>query len=304
MAVIKQRYIGWKNSDGPAFPNAGPSSLGFQPPIPPFICSIIPSMNELRIARAKASLESMPAEIMDKIVSIFIPASFARGDYNSPHSDFDFCVIRRDDVNTDLMTAIREFRFFEAFLDDPGTVLKDYVGLRVSDIPRTRQDVFNSAVYDGERHVWPYLWVYAFDLLAHRIHIYGPDLVADMPVVDPKTLIAHRMQNVDILSDIEKAYEAKRNDFIVPRLTTHLMKWAQLYFGEPTINKFQVLPLFMENVPDFPVKPFAIELWDEYINHRLFNYGAEENTPVIREFERRTLEFARELAAVLKTHAT
>lgn len=259
-------------------------------------------MNEQCVARAKESLRSMPAELMDKVVSIFIPASFARGDYNPPHSDFDFCVVRRDNTDIKPLTAIREFRFFEAFLDDPESVLKDYVGLRVSDIPKTRQDVLDLAAYEGDRYVWPYLWAYAFDLAQHRIHIYGTDLIADMPVVDSRTLIAHRIQNVDVLNDIERAWETKRSDFLMPRLTTHLMKWAQLYFGESTINKFQVLPLFMEHVPNFPVKPFATELWDEYLNHRLFSYGDDGNTPAIREFEHRTLEFARELVIVLKTH--
>lgn len=260
-------------------------------------------MIDQRVEKVRKLLDLLPAELMDKVVSIFVPASFARGDYNPPYSDFDFCVVRKDDTNIRPLTAIREFQFFDAFLENSRTVLKDYVGLKVSDIPQTRQDVFNLAAYDGESYVWPYLWAYAFDLAAHRIHLYGSDLIADMPVIDPKSLIAHRIQIVDVFGEIERAWEANRSDFLVPRLTTHLMKWAQLFFGKPTINKFQVLQLFMKNVPDFTTKPFAAILWDEYLNHRLFNYGDEGNTSVIREFEHRTLAFARELVSVLKAHA-
>lgn len=257
-------------------------------------------MIEQKVARASEMVGAMPSEILNKIVSVFVPGSFARGDYNPPHSDFDFGIVRKDDVELYPIAMIRQFDFFQALVPDPGKVLKDYVDIRLSDIPTSPEGVYRLAEYDGERYIWPYLWVYGFDLAAHRIHLYGPDLIAMMPTIDPRILVAHHVRHVDIFRPFEKAAREQRNDFFVPRLTTHLLKQAQLYFGEPTINKFEVLPLFVKHVPEFPTKPFAAELWDEYMHHRIFNYGDPGGTPGIRNFEDKTLEFARELADVLR----
>ena len=40
---------------------------------------------------------------------------------------------------------------------------------------------------------------------------------------------------------------------------------AQLYFGEPTLNKYRMLELYQRYVPDFPDKPFGEQVIRNYI---------------------------------------
>jgi hypothetical protein len=251
-------------------------------------------------------IRSLPAPLLDKVVSVFVAGSFVRGDFNPLHSDLDFCVVRHDEATLSPAEVRQIGGCFDPLLPNP-KLLRDYVGLRVADLPVTEDHVYSLAGCAGEAEPWPYLWVYGFDLAANHLHIFGHDVVARMPTVDPCLLIAYRVQRVDPLQRIEKAAGNRKTDlqnvFLVPRLTTHLMKWAQLYFGQPTIRKDEVLPLFMKHVPDFPSKPFARELWDEYLRHNLWSIHEAASAAQIADFGKKTLVFARQLAGVLKNTA-
>lgn len=94
------------------------------------------------------------------------------------------------------------------------------------------------------------------------------------------------------VKDLLKKYYSKDDDMWKIMHIGDIIKAVQIYFGEATYSKKEVLKGFIQFVPDFETKNFIFEFWREYLDNRFF----EKNDK--KEFMKKAERF---LSGLIKT---
>jgi len=188
---------------------------------------------------------------LPSIKSIYVCGSYCRGDWLNCSSDLDIHMIINDS-GADLeyiKSIVNEALNGEEFPSHcPYGV--DYGFNNIIHIPKTYQDACKPSPY-------AYFSTIMFDLKENNITIYGDninDLLPETP--DPKV---HARDWFRMLSG------RINDDAKLPFGVYKMIIAAQLHFGEKTVNKYKMLELYQEYIPDFSMKWFGELVIRNYI---------------------------------------
>lgn len=194
------------------------------------------------------------------IRSVYVSGSYCRGDWLDRSSDLDVGVIIRDvddslieqDIQW-LQKVLEELKGNVAFPSHcPGGI--DFSTSPESALPKSREEAAVPAPYS-------LFSTTMFDLYAHHILLYGDELDHILPSCPDPTEAAGPW-----LAMLDKRVEAMgpihpRAMFLAYKAATA----AQLHFGEATLNKYRILELYQEHVPDFEGKEFGEQVIRNYL---------------------------------------
>jgi len=194
------------------------------------------------------------------IRSVYLSGSYCRGDWLDCSSDLDIGVIIR---NTDDSQIDRDIRWLKNILEElkgdtefpshcPGGI--DFSTSSESTLPKTREEAAVPAPYS--------LFSTAmFDLYAHHILLYGEELERILPPCpDPVEAAGPWLTMLD--KRVESMGPAHpKAMFLAYKAATA----AQMHFGEATLNKYRILELYQEHVPDFEEKDFGERVIRNYL---------------------------------------
>ena len=234
---------------------------------------------------AVSKLNQLSEEIRGRVYSIALFGSLVRGDFEECFSDVDlFCVLNWPSLASggwsEFAEAARpiEMVFQEAFgqLPQPrerGGLL-DFVLVPKGDLPLEGTDVELSPEVDY--FVFKYLGVYSFELPLWRI-VYGEDFRPKLRKVDWRSLIP-------VMADfMAKRILRVEEPRMLVGIAVHSIRLAQVWFGEPTLDKRVALRNFHRLVPEFPLKGLADRIWGMGRRAALVTKEECESIP-IREF--------------------
>jgi hypothetical protein len=113
------------------------------------------------------------------------------------------------------------------------------------------------------------LGIYLFDFIENHRTLYGEDFTRRLPQnSDPKSLVIPRINS--LLKRAEKIINGTQNRDRIYLMGVEALKAVQLYFGEkPAIDKLAIEQVYRARVPDFPMKSFGWELWQNYIDPKV-----------------------------------
>ncbi len=203
-----------------------------------------------------------------KIISITIGGSLVRGDFIEDLSDVDVFTLVRGDIQE--YWDSEEHKAFKSYFD---LYLSEYKGhshnpfvwddlsICEKDLPKTLDDLANQRIKA--------LGIYLFDLIENHRTLYGEDFTRSLPQnSDPKILVIPRIDG--LLEIAEKIINDTQNRDRIYLMGVEALKALQLYFGEkPAIDKPTIERVYRKNVPDFPMKSFGLDLWQNYVDPKV-----------------------------------
>jgi predicted nucleotidyltransferase len=235
--------------------------------------------------RAEASALAMAPEAGAEagMAGVVVVGSLARGDLVEGGSDVDLMFIHRHgELSASEVAArphVREMvkRFGDPVLSlckDTGRQKPFMVDLHFVDREVLRQQP--DWAHPG-RFRLPYtarnayLWLYAFDLAAHRICLWGEDPLDHVEAHPPRAYAAWAA-----VESQTKLAEVRQHTRLAPEVTEDLVgRWkvlaggvlrlAALTWGGRSLRKAEVLDDFRRLTPPFADKGFANVLWEEYL---------------------------------------
>ena len=198
------------------------------------------------------------------VYSIALYGSLPRGDFLAEVSDVDLFVILE-------WPAITSAEEWESFDEISGSFSKFFLDcFKEVSIPRSRGYLLDLVMLSKEHLpfkekqvrldpdfdyvVFKYFGVYSFDIPNWKI-IYGEDFRTKLNTFDSKALAPAMAKN--IIDRIDSTSSAKE----VLGYAAHALRLAQVYYGEPTLDKRKILANFHRYVPQFPLKDQAVEIY-------------------------------------------
>jgi hypothetical protein len=120
---------------------------------------------------------------------------------------------------------------------------------------------------ESGRHRIKALGIYFFDTRKYHRTVFGEDFTVSMPEpADPRPLIPERLQFLLNQAD-EIVWNHRQQEKRISLLAEGAVVALQLYFdGEPSLNKYEVLPRYQKSVPAFAEKEFGKRVWDHYLS--------------------------------------
>ena len=203
-----------------------------------------------------------------KIISITIGGSLVRGDFIDDLSDVDVYTLVRENVQEYLDSEEHKtFRsYFESYLSQykghsHNPFVWDDVSICEEDLPKTLDDLANQRIKT--------LGIYLFDFIENHRTVYGEDFTRRLPEnSNPKSLVIPRIDS--LLERAEKIFNNTQNRDRIYLMGVEALKALQLYFGEnPAIDKPTVERVYREHVPDFSMKSFGWEIWQNYVDPKV-----------------------------------
>ena len=208
------------------------------------------------VGEVKEAIMALPEELKRKIVSVVLFGSILRGDFVPNVSDIDILIVFSDNASREDIDKILETIY---------SIGEKYRGFskydKVIDVPW----MFEREIPmkgSGKRSIFKFLSIYAFDFAKYSMVLYGRDIVNEIEIPDPKSLIIDRAKR--LLELLEK-YESENNEYMISILAGEATRLAQIAYGEITIDKRKVLKNFLKYVPEYPMRTFAIEIWRKYL---------------------------------------
>ena len=78
----------------------------------------------------------------------------------------------------------------------------------------------------------------------------------------------------------------------LPMIAGEALRLAELYFGEPDLDKRKMVNNFLEYVPEFPLKGFSQTLYQQYLD---LDYFADKSDEEIEAFYQTCFDFANQI---------
>lgn len=209
--------------------------------------------------KAKEIVESLQSIFLDdkndfsSIRNVFITGSFVRGDWLNMSSDLDIQVLFYQNSLPDIqekeifkLQKIIEYKFgnppfpSHAMYTQFGLdwSLNDYLPYDTKDI----MDISPFSLYN----------IFYFDFFRNRKLIYGDDFTHLLP------------KEIDVKQLVKPAIDYFLGRITQENMDNHEIKSAhivykvaiilQIYFGEKTLDKWKILYLYLQNVPEFSLK--------------------------------------------------
>jgi hypothetical protein len=182
---------------------------------------------------------------------IYILGSYCRGDWLNNCSDLDIHMIYSDNNNTRQNDINRIYEIIEKtkgtrtiYSHCPGGI--DYGFNEYFNIPKTLDDA-------SKPNPYPYFSTLMFDLKKNHKTIYGVELNDLLP----ETPDFKKTAKDWLLVLIDRAKKIERNDIRIQFIMYKIILALQLIFGKPSINKYEILELYNEYVPEFDMKWFG-----------------------------------------------
>ena len=122
--------------------------------------------------------------------------------------------------------------------------------------------------------------IYSFDLIENHRTVYGDDFTSRLPRhPNTKIMVPERLDN--LLKKALNIYENEpENQFRIYMFAIEGIKSAQLYFGDKlSIHKSYVIKAYRERMPNFPMKQFGLEIWQNYIETR-YPHNVKPHKPI------------------------
>ena len=203
-----------------------------------------------------------------KIISITIGGSLVRGDFIEDLSDVDVFTLVRGNIEEywDSEEHKAFISYFDSYLSQykghsHNPFVWDDLSICEEDLPKTLDDLANQKIKA--------LGIYLFDFIENHRTLYGEDFTRRLPQnSDPKSLVIPRINS--LLKRAEKIINGTQNRDRIYLMGVEALKAVQLYFGEkPAIDKLAIEQVYRARVPDFPMKSFGWELWQNYIDPKV-----------------------------------
>jgi predicted nucleotidyltransferase len=236
----------------------------------------------LRAAAGELAADPAPATEAG-VVSVAVIGSVARGDFVEGGSDLDLLMVHthgeRPAREIAAIPALRRVlrRFGGPVLDrygGTGSQKPFMVDLGFVDYEVLRQqpdwaDPTRFREEHTERNT--YLWLYAFDLAAHRIRLFGEDPMHHVVAYPPSSYAPWELARCRAGLDRARRQMGERDglaDEAVSewkKLAGAVLRLAALTHGGRSLRKAEVYRDFQQAVPLFEGKGFAEVLWVEYL---------------------------------------
>ena len=232
------------------------------------------------------------------IWSVCICGSYPRGDFIPYNSDLDICVIFKPgrEAAFPIYDACNEKKL-KAIQNTPKEILNgrkfyshhpsaiDWPTLLWEWIPKTQDDIKIPLKGPNFR----YFNIFLFDYIKNLCVLWGNDPRDIMPEPLPMSKMVQTLfqrqqnRNNKLLMEGNAAFMA---------FGTFLsIQVAQIIFGEETIDKRNLLSLYKNNVPDFPLKDFGCQMIEAKANQRFPDKKPEYKKPEqYMEFENQLRE--------------
>lgn len=227
----------------------------------------------------------------ENIHSVFSAGSLTRGDFILGVSDLDIFIVfeKEKDENDFLMTieskCKEKLKHYFA-----NTSHKDW-GYDISSefLPRIatlKNPIPINITEKGQ------LRFRAFDTKKCGKILYGENILEGLISENPKSLAYGRVKA------LLKKYHQKNDDVWRIMHIGDVIKAAQIYFGNVTYDKREVLKGFIDFVPDFKAKDFIFDFWEEYLDYDYFKKADKE------KFMMKSEQFLSQLIWILENNAS
>jgi predicted nucleotidyltransferase len=190
---------------------------------------------------------------------VYISGSYCRGDWLDNCSDLDVGIIYSDNIKSKQNDLDEIYRIIEK--SKGGKILYshtpdgiDYSFNENDYIPKTLDEA-------SKPNPYPYFSTLMFDLKENHKTIYGielNDLLPETP--NPK-----KTAKDWLLALIRRMKKLDPKDIKLQYNTYKMVLALQLLFGKETINKYEILKLYQENVPRNKMKWFGQAVISNYV---------------------------------------
>jgi predicted nucleotidyltransferase len=219
------------------------------------------------VEQAAIALSELSGHLQAQIASVTVAGSLVRGNFIENNSDVDVYTVLKGDPNSPAWLKAHEA--VRACFEEPLSRYKGYshnpfvwddVLVSSAKLPSTVEEVGNQR--------FKTFGVYLFDLIENHRTIFGEDFVERLPRhPNPRDLLFRRVQHLH-----ERAAMAVNDAHSHPSadmVAVEALKAVQLCFGqELALHKGKVIECYATHVPDFPMKPFGLAIWKEYVEAR------------------------------------
>jgi len=191
-----------------------------------------------------------------------------RGDFIEDLSDVDVYTFVRENIQEYWDSEEHKIigSYFESHLSrykgySHNPVVWDDVSICEEDLPKTLDDLANQRIKA--------FGIYLFDFIENHKTVYGEDFTGRLPQnSNPKSLVIPRIDS--LLERAEKIINSVQNQDSIYLMGVESLKALQLYFAEyPAIDKPSIERVYREHVPDFSMKSFGWEIWQNYSNPKI-----------------------------------
>ena len=225
-------------------------------------------------------VDSLPREVKSIIYSIVVFGSLVRGDFVDDVSDIDILIVFKNGAPQESIRSVLDaVRGVEARFN----VCKNFSVLDVVWVYEEEIPLVNRFT----KTFFKFFTIYAFDFIKNSEVIYGEDFRDRLFVKNPKFWVPSRIIR---LKKLFKKWVEDGNARMLMILAGEVIRLAQIAFGKPTINKWDVIKLFREYVPNYPMKSFAETIWREYLTPKNRKVVDEKYIKNIVRFIKDTLE--------------
>ena len=213
------------------------------------------------VQKLRTELSSHSPENLSGVRSLFVYGSFMRGDWLDSSSDLDLGVLfspGSSQANStgyqtiqDAATRILAGRCFPSHT--PGGI--DWCTL--PSFPTRDEEVRRISAF-------PPFNIFMFDFMRYSDILWGEDFRSQMPAPpDPASLALPWFHA--ILARLDELGDSPLSRQKAPFNAYKALMLTQLVFGERTRDKTKILHLYMNNVPDFPMKSDGEKLIRQYL---------------------------------------
>lgn len=230
---------------------------------------IIKNSEKQKLINSIANLISEICKKNENVYSVFTAGSLTRGDFILGVSDLDIFIVfkkERDENEFLLMFESKCKKNLKQYFANTSHKYWSYDILSefLPNIATVKNPNPANKTKRGQ------LRFRAFDTKRCGKILYGKDILKDLIVENPKSIVVKRIET------LVKKYHQKEDMIWKIMHIGDIIKAVQIYFGKVTYDKREALKGFVKYVPDFKSKDFIFDFWEEYLESDYFTKNNKE----------------------------
>jgi len=236
--------------------------------------------------------------VRDKIYSIVLYNSLARGDFLPDVSDIDTMIVMKmpnvvfPEAEAKLIMNIFEEESKRFRTEAPrgrhhGAAVVDCIAFGELELPLRGRTLIPTNTVLAPPEIKP-LGIYAFDFVKYSRVLFGENFIPYLEVKPPKVFIPERAKRMKPRLQAALEHEPVR----LPMIAGEALRLAELYFGEHDLDKRKMLHNFMKYVPEFPLKAFSQTLFRQYLDPVYFT---SKSSKKLKDFYETCFDFANQI---------
>ena len=247
------------------------------------------------VNRSKERVYHLDSEVREKIYSIVLYNSLVRGDFLPDVSDIDIMIVMK---TPNMIFPQEEAKLIMDVFDEEsksfkrkayrgrhhGVAVVDSIAFGEPELPLRGRTPIQTNTVLAPPEIKP-LGIYAFDFVKYNKVLFGENFIPYLEVKPPKAFIPERAARMRNRLQDRRVHEPMG----LPLIAGEALRLAELYFGEPDLDKRRILTNFMKYVPGFPLQSFSQTLHRQYFD---LNYFNEKSDRELEEFYQLCFEFA------------